>query len=450
MAASTTTCLPTIIFSAAIAWPISFCEGPGAFGALAGGPSPLGFAGNSHARNQSLALGYTYSITPTLFADFRFGYYRYRPHNLPNGFGQTPALDAGLLGLNTGSPDTSGMPAFYINGDGGFDFGYSLGVNSCNCPLSETENQFQWVNNWTKQTGNHTIKWGADIRRAQQKRIDRAHIAPAKSRSIVPPPAMPEVDTSPTARRLQAKPWLHSCWDPTAFVQQIHRVRFLSGPSPDPPLLLRARRVAHHSQADADYGLRYENYLPQVGAQPGSAATFDPATGEVVVAGIGSVPRNMGIKPYNLGFAPRLGIAYQLTTKTVIRAGYGRSFNAAGVGAVFAQNPELDPPVQFVQDLNPPNPYSTAIPTFLTTGRPPPPIPRSEQPAATRCLTASRCTFSSTRSGAYRIPLADFWNFSVQHELHHLYGGSGLRGQRGPPPVPERKSQPGRSRARRL
>src|SRR5258708_5923652 len=71
-------------------------EGPGAFGAIAGGPSPLGFAGNSHARNQSLALGYTYSITSTLFADFRYGYYRYRPHNLPNGFGKNPALDASL------------------------------------------------------------------------------------------------------------------------------------------------------------------------------------------------------------------------------------------------------------------------------------------------------------------------------------------------------------------
>src|SRR5438876_123331 len=94
-------------------------EGPGAFGDVAGGPSPLGFAGNSHARNQSLALGYTYSITSTLFADFRFGYYRYRPHNLPNGFGKTPALDAGLLGLNTGAADTSGMPAFYVQGDGG-------------------------------------------------------------------------------------------------------------------------------------------------------------------------------------------------------------------------------------------------------------------------------------------------------------------------------------------
>src|SRR5690242_20991714 len=43
--------------------------------------------------------------------------------------------------------------------------------SQCNCPLKETENQFQWVNNWTKTIGNHTIGWGADLRRAQQQRI---------------------------------------------------------------------------------------------------------------------------------------------------------------------------------------------------------------------------------------------------------------------------------------
>ena len=147
-------------------------EGAGAFGTTAGGPTPFGYAGNSPSRNQSLALGYTWLATPTIIADFRFGFYRYRVHGLPGGYGTTPAIDAGLLGLNRGGEDTSGMPAFYVNGDGGFDFGYALGVNGCNCPLSETENQFQWVSNWTKQQGNHTISWGVDIRRAQQTRID--------------------------------------------------------------------------------------------------------------------------------------------------------------------------------------------------------------------------------------------------------------------------------------
>jgi hypothetical protein len=393
-------------------------EGPGAFGELAGGPSPLGFAGNSHARNQSLALGYTYSITSTLFADFRFGYYRYRPHNLPNGFGKTPALDARLLGLNTGAPDTSGMPAFYVNGDGGFMFGYSLGVNGCNCPLSETENHFQWVNNWTKQTGNHTIKWGVDVRRAQQKRIDssvhRAGEVTFNSAST----GNLTVDTiangsATTGEGLGS----YLLGFPTSFVQQN------TGPGFYPAL--RQTRLYFFGQDEwritpkltLTYGLRYENYLPQVSAQPGGGATFDPTNGDVVVAGIGSVPPNMGIKPYNLGFAPRLGIAYQLTNKTVIRTGYGRSFNAAGVGAVFAQNPELDPPVQFVQNLNPPNPYGTAIPTFLTTGRPPAPNPPIGTTGRYPLPNGIQVYFFFDTPDAYRIPLADFWNFSVQHQL---------------------------------
>src|SRR5579871_2130399 len=146
---------------------------PGAYGEIAGGPALNGinFAGDSVDRNQSLALGATYTISNTLITDFRFGAFRYRIRVQPNGVGTTPAADAGFPGLNLGTVETSGMPAFYINGNGGFNFGYALGVNQCNCPLKETENQFQWVNNWTKMRGNHTIGWGADIRRDQQQRI---------------------------------------------------------------------------------------------------------------------------------------------------------------------------------------------------------------------------------------------------------------------------------------
>ncbi|HUJ21774.1 MAG TPA: TonB-dependent receptor [Bryobacteraceae bacterium] len=392
-------------------------KGPGGFGAEAGGPTPLGFAGNSHARNQSLALGYTYSVTPTLIADFRFGFYRYRPHNLPNGYGTTPALDAGLLGLNTGTPDTSGMPAFYVNGDGGFNFGYSLGVDGCNCPLSETENHFQWVNNWTKQAGNHTIKWGADIRRAQQKRIDSSTHRAGEVNFTDSQTGNLGVDTAANGAATTGE-GLGSflLGVPGSFYQQN------TGPGFYPSL--RQTRLFFFGQDEwrvtpkltLTFGLRYENYLPQTGTQPGSGATFDPSTGEAVVAGIGGVPRNMGIDAYNWGFAPRLGIAYQLTKKTVIRTGYGRSFNAAGVGAVFAQNPELDPPVQFVQNLNPPNPYGTSIKTFLTSGRPAPPAPPTNA-GRYPLPDGIQIYFYFDSPDAYRIPLADFWNFSVQHQI---------------------------------
>jgi len=392
-------------------------SGPGAFGEEAGGPAPYSFAGNSQAMNQSLALGYTYSITPALIADFRFGFYRYRVHNLPNGFGTTPALDAGLIGLNRGGEDTSGMPAFYANGDAGFNLGYSLGVNGCNCPLDETENQFQWVSNWTKQAGNHTIEWGADVRRAQQKRIDSStHRAGEVTFSDSATGSL-DVDTLAIGNATTGSGLASFLLGyPSSFVQQN------TGPGLYPSL--RQTRLFFYGQ-DAwratskltiTYGLRYENYIPQVAAKPGSAGTFDPATGEVVVAGFGGVPRNMGIQAYNLGFAPRVGVAYQASPRWVIRSGFGRSFNAAGVGAVWAQNPEIDPPVQFVQNLNQSNPYSTAIPTFLTTGPPPPLIPAFQSGRYPLPPGVSVYFFFDPLS-SYRIPLSDSWNFSVQHQI---------------------------------
>jgi len=47
----------------------------GAFGPVVGGPglSPDGFAGQSLARNQSIAVGANYVLKPSLLIDFRFG-----------------------------------------------------------------------------------------------------------------------------------------------------------------------------------------------------------------------------------------------------------------------------------------------------------------------------------------------------------------------------------------
>ncbi len=110
---------------------------------------------------------------------------RYHVNVVPNGVGTTPATDAGIKGLNTGTDFTSGQPAYFVGSSGGdgtdtgaittsggiSNFGYGLGVNRCNCPLIEQEDQFQFVNNWTKITGNHQIKFGADIRYARNLRV---------------------------------------------------------------------------------------------------------------------------------------------------------------------------------------------------------------------------------------------------------------------------------------
>src|SRR5215831_912931 len=146
---------------------------PGAFGFAAGGPNfaTTAFAGAAALRDQSLSYGADYVVTPTWLTDFRFGFFRYRVFVNPNGLGASPAKDAGIPGLNLDNYFTSGMPAFTLNSTSGFQFGYSLGVNSCNCPLNEQENEFQWVGNVTHTFGNHSFKFGGDLRYAQNLRV---------------------------------------------------------------------------------------------------------------------------------------------------------------------------------------------------------------------------------------------------------------------------------------
>ena len=91
--------------------------------------------GNSEALNQDISIGWTYTATPTLVNEFRFGYMRYHVFDVPNGFGSQPATAAGIPGLNLDNTYTSGLPAFYIaNPHDTAELGYALGVNQCNCP----------------------------------------------------------------------------------------------------------------------------------------------------------------------------------------------------------------------------------------------------------------------------------------------------------------------------
>ncbi len=68
-------------------------------------------------------------------------------------------------------PTGSGNQTFNDGQNQGAQYGSGLNVNRCNCPLTEREDQFQLVNNWTKIIGNHSIKFGADLRYARNLRV---------------------------------------------------------------------------------------------------------------------------------------------------------------------------------------------------------------------------------------------------------------------------------------
>src|SRR5947209_14351249 len=54
---------------------------------------------------------------------------------------------------------------------------------------------------------------------------------------------------------------------------------------------------------------------------------YDPSNNNVYLGGRGNVPDDAGISVSHKLFAPRVGLAYRLGDKTVLRAGYGLNYD---------------------------------------------------------------------------------------------------------------------------
>jgi hypothetical protein len=388
---------------------------PGAFGYEAGGPaySTTAFAGAAMLQNQSLSYGIDYVIRPDLLADFRFGFFRYKVNVNPNGLGTAPAQQAGIPGINLDSTYTSGMPAFTLNGTGGFTFGYSLGVNSCNCPLNEDENEFQWVGNTTWNKGNHSIKFGADLRYANNLRV------PSDSHRSGQFTFDPTTTSGPNGGGLSlASLLLGQVQTFTRYVSNStnateEQYRFFS-------YVQDTWRV--NSKLTVNYGLRWEIYFPQTVNGKDQGGFQNLATGEVMIAGENGVGLNGNVKNDFKRFAPRVGIAYQLDKKTVIRTGYGRSYDVGVFGVSFGHNVTQNLPVLANQTLNPANPW---LDVFTLSQGPPSlnpttilatqPVGRNGNPMLPNGISPNVLPLNS--DGTMRLPTVDAWNFTVERQV---------------------------------
>jgi outer membrane receptor protein involved in Fe transport len=419
-------------------------EGPGAFGTIAGGaaftvdPSLGGFAGSSSVRNQSVAAGFDYTVSPSWLTDFRFGFFRYRVFVNPLGVGTTPATDAGIPDLNMGDVVTSGMPYFSIQDTGAVNIGYSLGANQCNCPLNEQEQQFQFVNNWTNIRGNHTIKFGADIRYAMNLRV-------------------------PSDSHRAGELYFHDSFTQGPGGAGVGLASFMLGGvsnfnryvSNVTDAAERQKRWFFYGEdtyrftpkLTLNYGMRWEIYFPQTVNGAGNGGWVQRDTGEVWINGTNGIGADGNVKNTYKNFAPRLGLAYQMSSKTVLRMGYGRSFQIGTFGSIFGHTVTQNLPVLANQNLNPANNYdkvfmlsvgpgvfdpSTALTNncFAADHINPNPI---TDPGGT--LISGPGTCSSTIMGAtgnpllpdgvsphihppqQRMPTVDAWNVTLQHEL---------------------------------
>jgi hypothetical protein len=408
----------------------SSLDGPQMFGAL-GGPG-LGYnnyGGNSKGAMDSLAMGTDIAISASLLTDFRFGYYRYNIGDTKNDQAVAGAANLGFVGLNINDPVTGGLPDFNISmlGNGGNQtIGDGLNVSRCNCPLTEREDQFQIVNNWTKIIKTHSIKVGADLRYARNLRVPSDTNRTGQLNFTGGPTSDPSAGTaggvgfadfalgrvnnmqryvsvSTNAKEFQKRDFF--------YVQDTWRAT--------PNLTL-------------NLGLRYEFYFPESTNGKGNAALMDLNTGYIAVAGYGGIPSNMGWNKSQFPLNPRIGVAYQFDPKTVIRSGYGRSFDIGVFGSMFGHVVTQNIPVLANQSVNAPSGPATNYAFCLGPNEPNctqsagQPADNIGGPSANVMPAVPADGFlpnpgydvnTKARPHTLRMPTVDAWNLSIQHAI---------------------------------
>jgi hypothetical protein len=411
-------------------------SGTGGLGPLGGfGFGPGGLAGSSTVHNYSLASGFTKSIGSKWLTDFRFGYFKYNPQTAYPDQNATPMTAFGFPGLNTGPgiqgpPTTGGLSAFQFTSNGGntsngvlgnnqnpYSFGDGLNPARCNCPLTESEQQFQWVNNWTRMQGNHTIKFGADIRYAMNLRVpsdqNRAGILAFDSGGT----SNNGTGGLPLGTFLLGDVTSFQRYVSTSLNAAERQNRwFFYGQD--------SWRVS--SKFTMTYGIRWEIYFPEYVNATGNGGFANLEQGVIRVAGYGPIGSNGNINNTLKAFAPRLSFAYQFDPRTVVRLGYGRSFDIGVFGSNFGHVVTQNLPVLARQDLsdstfNPAATNNRSAIFNLSTGPQPfnfAPILGAITPAGTLPVDGiDGTTQGAARPTVQRLPTIDQWNATIQRQI---------------------------------
>jgi hypothetical protein len=281
----------------------------------AGGPIAGGFEGNGVNTVYTGALEYTHIFTSKLFTELRGGVDHYRNTASPADYGTSASTQLGIPGVNL-DPYTSGLVGMDIQGFSSPLVGYSASL-----PWIRAETNIDAVNNWTKILGNHSIKFGGELRRVRDDLTQGQSFSP---RGVF--------------RYRDGQTGLNKSGNKTGFANdfasflldlpnEVGRDLNVHSASWRQTLyfgFLQDTWVATQ-KLTLTYGARWELYPPAVPSTKGGFSQYDPATNTLHVSGYGSVPNDLGMRFNGTDFEPRLGFAYRATDKTVVRGGLGIS-----------------------------------------------------------------------------------------------------------------------------
>jgi hypothetical protein len=375
---------------------------PGPFGLYGGTAFPAWqFTGASDARNQNAAGTLSYTVGPNTVTDFRVGMSRYRVAVSALDAGQQLATSVGIPGLNIpGRPDTFGLPDLNINGTGGFTMGYS-----CNCPLTQRETLLDFVNNWTKIAGNHTVKFGGTWEMAWNQRL------PSDNHRA----GVYTFDQTVTSVSSDPSSGLGLATFMLGLPDSFKRFSQLTTTQED-----RQNRMFFFIQdtwratrkLTINYGVRWDTWFPDFALNAGQGGRYDVTNNIVYIPNIGGISESANSKVQLANFAPRFSIAYAFNDKTVVRTGYGRSYFQGTFGWNFNSLAADVYPTIVNQNITPATPFQAVFP--LTTAPPTavfPTIPANGQLPLPDGISTNYIPSNQ------KIPYADQWNFTIERQV---------------------------------
>lgn len=374
-----------------------------AFGQAGGPGGSSGFQGTGDNNTFNTAGNYTHVFSSSFYTEGRLGVDHYFNTTRQTDYGSTDAANVGIPGINL-NPFTSGLTSVNITGFSAPLVGYNPGI-----PWLRGETNIDVVNNWTKILGNHSIKFGGELRRVRDDLTQGGVYGPRGAYTYANGQTATTTSTSGFANA-----WASFLLDAPSLVGRDVNIGDAS-----------FRQTLYFTFAQdtwqvlpkltLTYGLRWEFYPPATPKKIGGFSQYDPSTNSLLISGYGNIPQNLGLTENNRNFEPRLGFAFRPTLSTVLRGGYGISHTPLQ-GSYYANNYPI------VQNIayNPLNSYTPALndagaPATLAQGFPAAPQPAI--PSTGIIAHAPKTSLWYVINPTYKDPYVMSYNLTVEQSL---------------------------------
>jgi hypothetical protein len=305
-----------------------------------------GGTGPNHQFAQTVTLGHTMALSPSLVLTGHVGFTRMSETAIPPGYGKP--LGETVLGItNSNAPESdirySGLPGLNI---GSFT---TLGSATSWEPVTRNDWTFTTSHNLTKVRGSHEFRMGLDAAHNHLNHFQpeilccpRGNVYFFGDNTFLDLPANPAVPDS--ANQLPVFTKTGGTLTPSGFgsdsasqnstaafdlgyMGEVQKAeQFIKSTGKDTQFgAYFGDRWKVTPKLTADLGVRWE-YFPII-TRDGvdKFELYDPTTNIMSFGGVGGNPTHLGVTASKALFTPRVGLAYRWTDKMVFRGGFGIS-----------------------------------------------------------------------------------------------------------------------------